>query len=301
MITTNLTGNLGNQISQYITTRCVAEKLGYEWGINPKPSHDYYKGMIQMDFMNVDYGKPVAGITNEYHETWIDYEQSNICSFDSKIYDIKDNTILLGHNGAFGGVYQSERYFGYRRSDILKWLEIKAECKAQYELILKDKNIRLDENLCVINFRGGEYRSMPHVIVRKEYWRDSINEMLLINPKMKFLLITDDPHTANEFMPFPIEALHVSIGFDYYVVNQAKWLIIANSSFSLWASYLNENAKIIAPKYWARCNYSNGHWSVGDQYYSRFYYMNRDGIVEDYDTVKAQAEYFYKLNNLPVN
>jgi hypothetical protein len=30
-------------------------------------------------------------------------------------------------------------------------------------------------------------------------------------------------------MPFPIQAIHVDVGFDYYVVNQAKWLIISNS------------------------------------------------------------------------
>jgi hypothetical protein len=29
---------------------------------------------------------------------------------------------------------------------------------------------------------------------------------------------------------FPIQAIHVDVGFDYYVVNQAKWLIISNST-----------------------------------------------------------------------
>jgi hypothetical protein len=41
MITTNLTGNLGNHMWQYAVCRTIAEKLGYEWGINPSPSHDY--------------------------------------------------------------------------------------------------------------------------------------------------------------------------------------------------------------------------------------------------------------------
>ena len=51
MITTNLTGNLGNHMWQYASCRAIAEKLGYEWGINSTPSHDYYKGMNQMYFI----------------------------------------------------------------------------------------------------------------------------------------------------------------------------------------------------------------------------------------------------------
>jgi copper homeostasis protein CutC len=57
---------------QYAVCRTIAEKLNYEWGINPSPSHDYFNGESQMKFMNVDFGKPVEGILNEYHE--IDYE-----------------------------------------------------------------------------------------------------------------------------------------------------------------------------------------------------------------------------------
>ena len=90
--------------------------------------------------------------------------------------------------------------------------------KKNYDKILSDKGIVLDENLCVINFRGGEYRSIPNVLLRREYWRDSINHMLIINPNMKFVIITDDPNTANKFMPFPIESIHVDVGFDFYTL-----------------------------------------------------------------------------------
>jgi hypothetical protein len=49
-----------------------------------------------------------------------------------------------------------------------------------------------------------------------------------------------------------IQAIHVDVGFDYYVVNQAKWLIISNSTFGFGAAWLNKNVnEIIAPKYWA--------------------------------------------------
>ena len=300
MITTNLTGNFGNHMSQYVTTRCVAEKLGYDWGINPIPSHDYYNGKSQFEFMNINYGNQhIINIEHEYHEPLQTFNNVNICSFDNNIYNIKDNTILLGHNGAKGGVYQSEKYFGNRRDDIIKWTEIKLEYINEYNNTLKELGVTLDDNTCIINFRGGEYKNVNNLICRKEYWRDSINYMLSINPNMIFLVISDDPDCAKHFMPFNIQCIHVNIGFDYFCVNQSKYVILSNSSFGLWCGYLNNNAKlIIAPKYWSQHNTSNGYWGVGDQYYTRFHYMNREGQLETYESVKQQAEEFYKQNNI---
>ena len=302
MLSTNLTGNIGNHMWQYAVCRTIAEKLSYEWGINPSPTHDYFNGNNQMDFMNVDFGKPVENILHEYHEPWKTYrhvDSVNITMFNESLYDIDDNTIMIGDKGAKGGIYQSEDYIIDRKEDIKKWFEIKEESKQHYDKLLSEMEITLDDNLCVINFRGGEYRGIPNVLLRREYWRDSINHMLTINPNMKFLLITDDIPCANSFMPFPIQAIHVDVGFDFYVVNQAKWLIISNSTFGWWAAWLNINVnQIIAPKYWARHNVSDGYWATGDAYTRGFTYMDRDGILFNYEICKAEALAYYKSKNI---
>ena len=302
MITTNLTGNLGNHMWQYSVCRTIAEKQGYEWGINPSPSHDYFQGKSQMTFMDVDFGKPVEGITKEFHETWKEIQhvdKVNITMLNPTLYNIEDNSIMLGHNGAAGGLFQTEDYLIDRKSDVIEWFKIKETSKQDYNKILLENDIILDENLCVINFRGGEYKNIPNVLVRREYWRDSIKHMLSLNPQMKFLLVTDDIVCANKFMPFPIKSIHIDVGFDFYVVNQSKWLIIANSSFSWWCSWLNQKAeKIIAPKYWARHNVSDGYWATGDVYTRGFTYMGRDGILYDYDTCKSEALGYYKNKNI---
>jgi len=252
MITTNLTGNLGNHMWQYAVCRTIAEKLGYDWGINPTTSHDYFGGKSQMTFMNVDFGKPVEGITNEYYEPWKVHQHVdavNITMLNPTLYEIEDNTIMLGDNGAAGGIYQSEDYIIDRKEDVRKWFEIKEESTTQYDKILVSHDIILDDNTCVINFRGGEYCGIPNVMLRKEYWKDAVDNMLKFNPNMKFVVITDDVRIATKFMPFEMQVIHVDVGFDYYVVNQAKWLIVSNSTFGWWAAWLNEKCdKIIAPK-----------------------------------------------------
>jgi hypothetical protein len=302
MITTNLTGNLGNHMWQYASIRAIAEKLGYEWGINSTPSHDYHRGMNQMYFMDVDFGKPIEGIVHQYHEPWktLNHVDSvNINMLDSNIYNIQDNTILLGKDGAAGGIFQSEEYILDRKKDVLEWFKLKQEYIELYNSKLSELGIVLDENLCVINFRGGEYRSIPNVLLRKEYWKDSFNHMLSINPNMKFLAITDDVECARHFMPFEIPTLHIDIGFDFYVVNQAKWVILSNSTFGWWAAWLNQKAnKIIAPKYWARHNVSNGYWATGDSYTSCFIYLDRDGNLCDFESCKNEAIQWNKNNNI---
>lgn len=298
MITTNLTGNLGNHMWQYAVCRTIAEKKGYEWGINPNPTHDYFNGQSQMTFMNVDFGSPVSGIINTFHELWLKIyhvDEVNVTMLDKRLYDIEDNTIMIGHNGAYGGLFQSEDYIIDRKSDIEKWFEIKDEYSKKYDSILKEMGIELNDNLCIINFRGGEYRGIPNVLLRKEYWRDAINHMLELNKDMQFVAITDDVELCKEFMPFEIRIIHVDVGFDFYVVNQAKWLIISNSSFGWWAAWLNKTAKkIIAPKYWARHNVSVGYWATGDVYSRFFTYMDREGNLFDYETCVKEANEFYK-------
>ncbi len=304
MITTNLTGNLGNHMWQYSVCRIVAEKLGYKWGVNPKPTHDYYKGMNQMYFMDIDFGsQEFESIDKIFHEKWINYpfegENVNITMLDSKIWNIQDNTKILGHNGAFGGLFQSERYFEGAEDRVQSWFRIKPELKIQYENELKNNNIFLDDNTCVINFRGGEYKSIPKVLCRKEYWRDSINYMLSVNPKMKFIIISDDPILASSFMPFTIPSYHFDIGLDFYIVNNSKWTIISNSSFGWWAAWLNTiSNKILAPRYFSCHNFSDGFWGLGESYTKKFFYVDRDAQVLDYETCKSDALKYYKLKNI---
>jgi len=303
MITANLCGNFGNNVASYLMCRTLAEKKGFEWGVNPNPTFDYFNGANQMYFMDVDFGKQdIQGIANTFEERWtfIDrHETINIATFDKRVYDIEDNTRLMGYNGAAGGLWQSEDYYIDRKDDIKKWLKVNTDFAEQYEILLKENNLVLDDNLCVINFRGGEYKGILHVLLKREYWKMATDHMLMMNSEMKFICITDDKETAAQYMPFEMPILHIDIGFDYYTLNNAKWLILSNSSFGLWAAWLSDKVKMtLAPKYWSQWNLSDGYWGLGDQWYKCFTYLDRDGILSDCETVKREAIQYYKTHNL---
>lgn len=288
----------------YCICRIVAEKLGYEWGINPVATHDYYSGQSQFYFMNVDYGKIVTvngknskglntyeGISNEYYDTPKIYNGCCINMYDPNVFDIQDNTMV--HL-----ISQSEDYLIDRRGDILNWFTIKDEYKDTYEQKLSDLGILLDDNTCVINFRGGEYRGIPNLILNRKYWTDSISHMKSINSNMKFVIITDDPDCARSYIgDYPCH--HVDIGFDFYAINQSKYVILSNSSFGWWAAWLSTKAnKIIAPKYWSQHNVSDGYWGLGDQYVRGFTYLDREGNLSDFETCRAESIEYYKSKNI---
>ena len=82
---------------------------------------------------------------------------------------------------------------------------------------------------------------------------------------------------AKIFFPeFPV--YHFTVADDFLIISHAKYLIIANSTFSWWAAWLNTNCQmVIAPKYWMRHNHSEYYWAPGESITSGFYYMNRAG------------------------
>ena len=308
MLTANLTGNLGNHMWNYVIARIVAEKRGFDWGVPPYPTHDYYNGANQMYFMDVDFGKPINIVgkdpdgLNKYEGILYRYSDKNkehkyngdaccINMYDPNVFNVEDNTMI--HI-----ISQSEDYLVDRRDDVISWFKIKNEFELEYQNIMSRMGISLDDNTCIINFRGGEFRSVPNLIPNREYWVNSMNHMKSLNPNMKFIIISDDPQYASYCIP-GIPCHHIDIGFDFYLVSNTKYLIATNSSFSWWGGWLNQKAKlIIAPKYFGRYNVSNGYWSLGDSYCRQFEYIDREGKISDYETCKNEALEFYKNNNL---
>lgn len=251
---------LGNQLFRYVATRVLAEDKGYRWGmINPE-------GFKGASFMNLDMGQKVdctwtvgpggevipETTMNRFAEKKILENGVDIRSYDPEINFVEDNTIIDGE-------FQDEKYFNHRLRDIRNWFGVKP--------------LFLPDDTCVIGFRGGEFQYIPELFLPQEYWHLAIEEMRKINPKMKFVAVTDDPVLARAILPREVRVTH-DIETDWRMVRNANYLIIANSSFYILPALLNAHAKtIIAPRFWARRN--TGVWALPSNYYSdkRFVYV----------------------------
>jgi hypothetical protein len=287
MISAGLTGNLGNQMMIYTIVRIVADKLGYEYGFNRVPSHDYYGGREQMYFLNIDYGKEhqapygqfPPGINKSWLETTIHSVMPNGDVIDyhpycDDIWKIEDNTMLVIP------ACQDARYFEGYRDKVCEWLDYTDEAKRYFPEMILSTGIEFNNNTCFINVRGGEYKTIPQVLVRPEYYYDAIDKMKHINPDMEFIVVTDDVEYARTLFP-RYKCVHLGIGQDYWILNHAKNLILSNSSFAILPTFTNRYVKnIFAPAFWARHNVSTGYWASSAMWTFKDYgwnFIDREG------------------------
>jgi hypothetical protein len=267
MLNIDLTGNIGDHLTRYALCRSVAEKNEYKWGINKVTSHDYFSGKEQMFFLDIDYGEPndtpygqmPEGISNVWEEKYEHYDTHDFYPFQPDIFDIKDNTKLIVKCG------QDARYFN--REKVKEYFKFKPEYTEQSEQTLKNNDIEFDENLCVLNIRGGEYRGVPSLFLSKKYWDDAMKIMLEKNSEMRFIIITEDPDYFRNFFNIPVH--HFGISTDYYCINHSQNLILSNSAFAVFPTWTNNNVKnVIAPKHWARHNLgiwaNSSMWTFGE-------------------------------------
>jgi hypothetical protein len=273
---------LGNQLWCYVVTRVIAEDKSYDFGIM---SPEKFKASR---FMKLDFGKPVKDgtgpeggppltlpeeITHYYAEKKISRPDGT----DVRVYD--PNLMNIADNTKIDGIMQDEHYILHRRNEILRWLHVEP--------------VEFTDDECVINFRGREYTGNSDVFLPKKYWTDAIAHMRTINPHFRFIVITDDALTAHAFFPnFPVYH-DKNIEGDYRSINNAKYLILSNSSFAWFPAWLNTKLKFcIAPKYWARYNVSDGYWACGYNITKSWMYQDREGKLSDYDTcIRELAEY----------
>lgn len=238
---------LGNQLHRYVATRVKAADLGVDWkmtyredGSNKEPG---FKGGSFMrignweliDFMAIDKG---------WHEKKIVENGVDIRSYDPEFNFIEDNTIIDGE-------FQDERYWEHREKEVNEWLKVEP--------------LEIPDDLCVIGFRGGEFAIYPDLFLTREYYQQAIEEMLKINPNMRFEVHTDDEALARQCFP-DYKVIH-DIGINWRSMRFAKYAIIANSSFFILPRWLN-NGFTIAPRYWGRRNTKI--WSLPQNYYKRF-------------------------------
>jgi hypothetical protein len=235
---------VGNQLHRYVAARVLAKDKGYEFGMqNPT----LFKGQ---EWMKLDTGKLLD--PDVQYGNWNEQEvrtQSglDIRSYDPEINFVQDNTIIDGE-------FQDPRYFEHRLDEIDEWLKVEP--------------MDVPDDVCVIGFRGGEYKLFPDLFLDKSYWTKALLAVKLEHPDMKFEVHTDDPEEAKKFFPeFPI--IH-DVAKNWRAMRYAKYAIIANSSFYILPRLLSKGITY-APRYWARRNTKT--WALPQNYYREFTYL----------------------------
>mgnify|MGYP003305386806 CR=1 FL=1 len=283
---------LGNAIFCYVATRCVAKKQNTEFAVLGKERLSGIAGKGNgLYFMDLDFGN--EGVSEEDFERVYNEKEDRIFLGNSK-HDCKHGCYITGVDERFmevedgtllHGNMQAEEYLLPYKEEIKEWLKVKPEYDT-YEFC--------KDNLCVINIRGGEYRGSPELYVNKKYWKHGMEYMKSIRPDMEFVIVTDDVEGANKILP-GIPAYHGTLDQDYVRVKNARYLLLSNSSFAFFPAFTSETVQeIVAPKYWARHNVSDGYWASEQNIYTGWKYLDRKGKVFSAEECRKELEAYKK-------
>jgi len=160
------------------------------------------------------------------------------------------------------GFFFSDKYFAHHRDRILDLLlpskhqiiDIFAPSKYTFIDLISELDILAQEfDTCAIHFRHGDYLkySRYHPVIDIDYY---LNAMDMFPSHTRFIIFSDDIEWCKKIL-IGSRYRFVESGndlHDLYLMSLCQHQIIANSTFSWWGSWLNQNPNklVIAPKQW---------------------------------------------------
>lgn len=170
-----------------------------------------------------------------------------------------DEGVFQQEAAYFEGCWQTEKYFKEIAADLHRTFTFQCEIPEESRAYLTQ--IKATESVG-LHIRRGDYvkGSVQNIyggICTDEYYERAMAKMQEKVPNAFYYVFTNDIPWAKEHLAGEqyaiVDCNDESTGYlDMMLMSRCKHQIIANSSFSWWAAWLNENPKkiVIAPDHW---------------------------------------------------
>jgi hypothetical protein len=176
------------------------------------------------------------------------------------------NYTKLPKSTVLSGYFQSEKYFSDIRGVLLEDFSWAKEPKGKNKDNLKQ--IKNDPSSVSVHVRRGDYVSNEnaakfHGLTGVDYYKAAVKEMTKHVKNPNLYVFSDDPDWCKKNIKFTQQTIYVSHNTDgsedMRLMKACRHNIIANSSFSWWGAWLNENSNkiVIAPNQWFSHSESN--------------------------------------------
>ena len=265
MIIIKLNGGLGNQLFQYSLGRKLSLKNNNVFKLdlsdftkdNPR-SYGLGKFNIIENFASdEDINKIKKSGVWKLVDKLKPYCKRSAIKY--KGYDFDQNILKLSGDFYLDGYWQSEKYFQDIEKIIKEEITLKESLPSKYtELIDKIKN----SDSVSVHIRRGDYLSDKiskiYAICPIEYYYKAIEKIKESCPNPHFFIFSDDINWVKQNLNIPHPKILVSGDNetkDYeelILMSLCQHNIIANSSFSWWGAWLNQNPSkiVISPDKW---------------------------------------------------
>lgn len=265
MIIVKLKGGLGNQLFQYSFGRLLSRKRQEDFKLDIREiagRRDTYR-CYRLDNFRIR-----AEIASS-EEILTASEPYGLVSRLSQLFFQKilrrfnigyNGKLLLSRAQYFEGFFQSYRYLDPIRSELLSEISLKEDICGKYNKVISQ--IKSDNSVAV-HIRRGDYvnnakTKKDHFVCDLNYYERAIDLMQSKLPGLKLFVFSDDISWAKANIKAEKTVFVSQPGMEDYeeliLMSLCRHAIIANSSFSFWAAWLNQNDDkiIIAPKVWNR-------------------------------------------------
>jgi len=291
-------GQLGNQMFQYAAARLAAERLGCPFvisqgGISRRDLFNESKKLqIFKIYPELDRGLGMRCVNLleyhfEDHSKWIE-EKLFPTEFRPWLSSSAPWEGLEGFDPAYRTMPKFTRMVGYFQSplymkgheDVVRtWFS----CSSQdaVDVGARWSALGLDPDRTVaVHVRLGDYRRQVPLgdnpeggwILPRTYYQEALD---LIGPNLNIALFSDEPDVALEYIDRKVDyiARTRNIKVDFFMMASCKYMIVANSTFSWWAAWLNSLDKniVVAPKFFLGRNI--GEWYPRDIKVDRWQYL----------------------------
>lgn len=275
MLLLTFRGQLGNQMFQYAAMRSIAESRGLELA--------WREGISIKDKLRRALGRPVSSrrvMLNRFFRLDGDGTVQNIIKL-ARYHLLESNKRIYRGKycefapNAFGEKYdpflcdivdgaevkawlQSPEYFSTNSSSVIRWFTPKTKYIKRIDEIDRSLPVKADQRCC-IHIRRTDYAQADPAwgteengwILPLSYYHNAISEL----PRNLFyVIISDDPIWVKgniDFISPSYISENESAVVDMFLMTRCRYNVIANSTFSWWGAWLNQDPKkiVIAPQY----------------------------------------------------
>lgn len=267
-------GGLGNQMFQFALAKILSEKNDSELLVDTNFYDENSENLknfpryFSIDIFDLSYNVVTEKEKNPFknlsvknrinRKMGLNYPKTfkeKSFNFDPELLNIKAPIFLKGY-------FQSYRYFSGVENKIRELYEFPYEKFDSRNEEIKSRI--LAKTSVSVHIRRGDYvenrKTLDfHGNCSVEYYKNAIEYLLRTVKDFNLIFFSDDMKwVQNQFNDLPHEKifvtgnLHENSWKDMYLMSLCHHNIIANSSFSWWAAWLNKHPekKVIAPKFW---------------------------------------------------
>lgn len=253
-------GGLGNQMFQYAFGQNFDDVC---YDISEYQTNKYRSFDLDLYAINKSYATSEQtqyykkkSVLPRFIRHWFHLPKCKDVTIERQINKYYSN-FLKCKNAYFEGYFQTEKYFKHLRKRLLHDFTL--------QIPFDSKNFQLLENIqktnsVAIHIRRGDYLSpaVSLALLDVDYYRKAIDYIASRVENPHFYIFSNDFDWVRENIKSGYAQTIVDINdeshgyFDLELMRQCKHNIIANSSFSWWAAWLNENSDkiVIAPSVW---------------------------------------------------